>query len=252
MAVFSTTEAKVLMPREIANGMVTQARSLSAIAQLSAREPQRFGETDIIIFNDFPKAEFVEEGAQKSSTTGGFTSVKAKPHKAQVTMRFNEEVQWADEDYQLDILKTLADSGQVALSRALDLGMFHRINPLSGTAITAWDNYITATTNNVVRNTADADDDFRTAVGLLINASPSWGVNGAAFDPKFSWALSDLKERDGSGETSNQRYPQLGFGTNVSDFKGVPVAQGDTVSGRPEAADTKVRAIVGDFVNGVQ
>ena len=252
MAVFSTTEAKVLMPREIANGMVTQARSLSTIAQLSAREPQRFGETDIIIFNDFPKAEFVEEGAQKSSTTGGFTSVKAKPHKAQVTMRFNEEVQWADEDYQLDILKTLADSGQVALSRALDLGMFHRINPLSGTAITAWDNYITATTNNVVRNTADADDDFRTAVGLLINASPSWGVNGAAFDPKFSWALSDLKERDGSGETSNQRYPQLGFGTNVSDFKGVPVAQGDTVSGRPEAADTKVRAIVGDFVNGVR
>lgn len=252
MAVFSTTEAKVLMPREIANGMVTQARSLSTIAQLSAREPQRFGETDIIIFNDFPKAEFVEEGAQKSSTTGGFTSVKAKPHKAQVTMRFNEEVQWADEDYQLDILKTLADSGQVALSRALDLGMFHRINPLSGTAITAWDNYITATANNVVRNTADADDDFRTAVGLLINASPSWGVNGAAFDPKFSWALSDLKERDGSGETSNQRYPQLGFGTNVSDFKGVPVAQGDTVSGRPEAADTGVRAIVGDFVNGVR
>ena len=252
MAVFSTTEAKVLMPREIANGMVTQARSLSAIAQLSAREPQRFGETDIIIFNDFPKAEFVEEGAQKSSTTGGFTSVKAKPHKAQVTMRFNEEVQWADEDYQLDILKTLADSGQVALSRALDLGMFHRINPLTGTAITAWDNYITATTNNVVRNTADADDDFRTAVGLLINASPSWGVNGAAFDPKFSWALSDLKERDGSGETSNQRYPQLGFGTNVSDFKGVPVAQGDTVSGRPEAADTGVRAIVGDFVNGLR
>ena len=25
----------------------------------------------------------------------------AKPHKAQVTMRFNEEVQWADEDYQV-------------------------------------------------------------------------------------------------------------------------------------------------------
>ena len=252
MPVFSTTDAKVLMPRTIADGMVTQARSLSTIAQLTNREPQRFGETDIIIFNDFPKAEFVGEGAQKSSTSGGFTSVTAKPHKAQVTMRFNQEVQWADEDYQLDVLKTLGDAGQVALSRALDLGLYHRINPLTGTAITGWDNYVTATTKNVIQATADADEDFRTAVGLLINASPSWGVNGAAFAPKFSWDLSELKERDGSGETSNQRYPQLGFGTSVTDFKGVPVAQGDTVSGQPEAADTGVRAIVGDFVNGIR
>jgi hypothetical protein len=58
--------------------------------------------------------------------------------------------------------------------------------------------------------------------------------------------------RDGSGETSQQRYPQLGFGTNVTDFMGVPVAQGDTVSGTPEAADTKVRAIVGDWQSGIR
>lgn len=252
MAVFSTSDAKVLMPRNIADGMITQARSLSTIAQLSAQEPQRFGETDYIVFNDFPKAEFVEEGAQKGSTSGGFTSVTAKPHKAQVTMRFNQEVQWADEDYQLQVLTTLAGAGQTALSRALDLGLFHRINPLTGTPITGWDNYISATTKVVERTTADADVDFRTAVGLLVNARPSWGVNGAAFDPKFSWDLSELMVKDGSGATSQQRYPQLGFGTNVSDFKGVPVAQGDTVSAQPEAADTGIRAIVGDFKNGIR
>ena len=252
MAVFSTNDSKVLMPRNIADGMITQARSLSTIAQLSGQEPQRFGDTDYIVFNDFPKAEFVEEGAQKSATKGGFTSVTAKPHKAQVTMRFNEEIQWADEDYQLQILNTLAGSGQVALSRALDLGMYHRINPLSGTVITGWDNYLGGTTNVVERGTADADADFRTAVGLLVNSTPSWGVNGAAFDPKFSWALSELMVKDGSGVTSQQRYPQLGFGTNVSDFMGVPIAQGDTVSGQPEAADTKVRAILGDFNNGIR
>ena len=252
MAVFGTADAQVLMPRNIADGMITQARTTSVVARLSNREPMRFGEVDYLIFNDFPKAEFVEEGADKASTTGGFDSVTASPHKAQVTMRFNQEVQWADEDYQLGVLQQLAGAGQIALSRALDLGMIHRINPLTGNVIAGWTNYITATTNSVEIAAADADTDFRTAVGMLLNDSPSIAVNGAAFDPQFSWSLASLFEEDGSGPTSRQRYPQLGFGTNITDFMGVPVAQGDTVSGTPEAADTKVRAIVGDFQNGIR
>ena len=252
MAVFSSTDAKVLMPRNIADGMVTKAQTLSTLARLSGREPMRFGETDIITFNDFPRAEFVEEGADKASSSGGFGSVTAKPHKAQVTMRFNDEVQWADEDYQLGVFTELANAGQIALSRALDLGAYHRINPLTGSAISTWTNYLTATTKRVERNTADADDDFRAAVGLLVDTDDPWGVNGAAIDPKFAWALANLKARDGSGETSQMRYPQLGFGTNITDFSGVPVAQGNTVSGVPEATDTKVRAILGDFQNGVR
>ena len=78
MAVFGTTDAQVLMPRNIADGMITASRSTSVVAKLSGREPQRFGEVDYITFNDFPKAEFVEEGADKASTTGGFDSVTAK------------------------------------------------------------------------------------------------------------------------------------------------------------------------------
>ena len=178
MAVFGTTEAKVLMPRNIADGMIQESRTLSTIAKLSGSEPQRFGETEYITFNEFPKAEFVEEGAQKASTKGGFAPVKSKPHKAQVTMRFNEEVQWADEDYQLNILTQLAGSGQVALSRALDLGMYHRINPLSGSVITGWDNYITATTKRVEIATADADADLRLTehgrrLGVVDDAEPA-------------------------------------------------------------------------------
>lgn len=252
MAVFGTADAKVLMPRNIADGMITASRTTSCVARLSNREPQRFGEVDYLTFNDFPKMEYVEEGANKASTSAGFGSVTAKPHKGQVTLRFNEEVQWADEDYQLGILREVAASGQIALSRGLDLGLFHRINPLSGSVIAGWDNYVTATTKAVVQDDADADQDFRAAVGLLVTGAPSVQVNGAAFDPRFSWDLSNLKTRDGSGETSQMRYPNLGFGTNVTDFMGVPVAQGDTVAGTPEATDTGVRAIVGDFQNGIR
>lgn len=253
MAIFDVNSTKVLLPRNIADGMIKQARTESTVAALSAREPQRFGETDYIVFNDFPKAEFVEEGAQKTHTTGGFSSVTAKPHKAQVTMRFNEEVQWAAEDYQLSVFTELADAGQVALARALDLGMYHRINPLTGSAISAWDNYVTKTTKSVqLTDQVEADAVIREAVGLLINQPETWGVNGLAIDPKMGWALASLQEKLANGDPSGKPRYNLGFGTDITDFLGLKTAQGNTVSGEPEATDTGVRAIVGDFANGIR
>jgi hypothetical protein len=231
--------------------MVKASKTLSTVARLSPREPQRFGTTDYITFNDIPKMEFVEEGADKASQGTSFGSVTAKPHKGQVTLRFNEEVQWLDEDYQLGILREVTDAGQTALSRGLDLGMFHRINPLTGQVITGWDNYITATTKRVeMAAGVDADAEVRAAVGLLVNDSKS--VNGFAIDPKLSWDLAGLQALSGGQPTGTPRYPGLGFGTNITDFLGITTAQGDTVSGVPEAADTKVRGIVGDFANGIR
>ena len=255
MAVFGTGQAVPLMPREIADGMVKKTLSTSTIAKLSAQEPMRFGKTDIITFNDLPRAQFVEENGDKESTSGSFGSVTAAPHKAQVTMRFSQEVQWADDEHQLGVLRTLASAGADALSRALDLGVFHRINPLNGQAITTWTNYINATTKRVElgKGGSDPDADFRAAAGLIINdLDTGVQVTGAALDPKFTWALANLMVKDGAGVTSTPRYPQLGLGADVSSFMGVPVAVGSTVSGLPEAADTKVRAIVGDFTGGIR
>lgn len=250
MAVFTSTDAKVLMPRTILAGMVKDVRTTSTVARLSAREPMLFGESDIIVFNDFPKMEFVGEGADKGSSDGGFTSVTAKPYKGQVTLRFNEEVQWADEDYQLGVLSELAAAGQLAISRGLDLGLFHRINPLSGTA-TSWTNYLNATTRRYPIGALEADAAVRAAVGLLVQRSKP--VNGFAIDPRLAWDLANLQTKLANGDPSGTpRYPSLGFGTDVQDFLGIPVAQGDTVSGTPEALDTKVRGIVGDFQNGIR
>lgn len=255
MAVFGTGQAAPLMPREIEDGMVKKTLSTSTIAKLSAQEPMRFGKTDIITFNDLPRAQFVEENGDKESTSGSFGSVTAAPHKAQVTMRFSQEVQWADDEHQLGVLRTLASAGADALSRALDLGVFHRINPLNGQPITTWTNYINATTKRVElgKGGSDPDADFRAAAGLIINdLDTGVQVTGAALDPKFTWALANLMVKDGAGVTSTPRYPQLGLGADVSSFMGVPVAVGSTVSGLPEAADTKVRAIVGDFTGGIR
>jgi phage terminase large subunit-like protein len=253
MAVFGTGDSKVLMPREIADGMITKAQSTSTVAQLSGSEPQRFGDVDYIIFDDFPRAEFVEEGADKASTTGGFRSVTAKPHKAQVTMRFNEEVRWADEDYQLQVISQLGSKGADALSRALDLGLYHRINPLTGKEITGWDNYLGSTTKSVTAGD-ELDLSIREAAGLVIN-DPEWPVSptGLALDTSAVWDLGNLQTKLANGDPSGQaRYPQIGLGTDVPSFLGLNTAVGNTVSGRPEAADNGIRAIVGDFTSGIR
>jgi hypothetical protein len=246
MAVFSTGGLKNL-PRNIADGMVSKVQTGSTIAALSGREPMRFGNTDIITFNDVPKAEFVAEGAQKGSTTGSFDFVTATPKKAQVTMRFNEEVQWADEDYQLGVLDTLAGAGTTALSRALDLGAYFRINPLTGNAITGWTNYLNTTTKRVEVPASDVQPDLliEAAAGLVI--ADQFTPTGIAFDPSFAWTVSTARYADG-----RKKFPELGLGVNVSTFEGLTASTSNTVSGRPEAADTKVRAIVGDFQGGIR
>lgn len=254
MAIFSAKDAEVFLPRQIADGMVKHVRDGSTVAKLATREPMRFGKTDIIVFNEAPKAEFVEAGAKKSATDIELTAVTATPKKAQVTMRFDQEVQWASEDYQLGILSELASEGQLALSRALDLGVYHRINPLTGEEISAWTNYLTATNKNVeLSKDVDADAVIREAVGLIMNDAKAAPVTGIALDPKLSWALASLTGKTANGQSDGvQRYPNLGFGADVTEFLGLRAAQSNTVSGVPEAADTGVRGIVGDFDNGIR
>lgn len=252
MALITTETVKVLLPRELDTSMLEDTRKTSTVAKLSAREAQRFGEKEYPLFNDLPKAEFVNEGAQKASTNVGFTTVKSTPKKAQVTLRFNEEVQWADEDYQLGVLSEVANAGSVALSRALDLGIYHKINPLTGETIAGWTAVTDTTKKAALGADVDADAVIRTATGLVINDGTGSQVNGLALDPKMSWDLAGLQTLSGGQPTGTPRYPALGFGTDINSFMGINAAQGDTVSGTPEAADTGVRAILGDFQRGIR
>lgn len=248
MAVFATGGIQNL-PRNIADGIVAKSRAASVVASLSGQTPQRFGSTDIITFNNIPKAEFVGEGAQKSSTTGDFGYVTATPKKAQVTMRFNQEVKWADEDYQLGILATLGDAGATALSDALDLGLLYRINPLTGSA-TTFTNYLNQATKRVEITTATSttpDLVVESAVGLVTAAS--YPVTGMAIAPSYGWTLSQARYSDG-----RKKFPELGFGTNITAFEGIPAAVSPTVAGMNSdgsGTDNKVKAILGDWNRGV-
>lgn len=244
MAVLATSG--ITLPKNIADGMFKKAQTGSAIAALSGAEPQKFGEVTYMTLTGRPKAELVAEGANKADTNATFGTKIATPHKFQVTMRFNEEVQWADEDYQIGVLQTLADEGGLALSRALDLGGFHGINPLPGTvaaSIVAGDR-IGSSTNQVELTTGTLttpDLVIEQAAGLVI--ADGYIPNGIAFDPTYSWTVATARYADG-----RKKYPELGFGASITSFEGLPAFSSSTVSGVPEAAAaTGVKAIIGQW-----
>src|SRR5690625_917437 len=238
------------LPKNIAAGLWQRAQTGSTVSVLSGAEPMQFGEVSFMTFTTPPRAEYVGEGVQKSSSEVGFGVKVAQPRKVQVTLRFNQEVLWADEDYQLGVLTTCANAAGDALSRALDFGVYHAVNPLTGGNVASITEKVTDTTNTVELSgtAANADLEFEAAAGLII--ADEFVPNGVALDPKFAWTLSTARYEDG-----RKKYPDLGLGTNVTAFEGLQASTSSTVSGMPEAADTNVRAIMGDFTQlrwGVQ
>lgn len=247
MAALQSTD--LTFPTQIADGIVERAKTGSTVAALSGQEPMRFGNVDIITFDDDLTAEFVEQSAPKGADDAKPGVVTAVPHKAVVQMRTSDEFMWANEDYRLGILERFADKYALALARALDLGLYYRLNPRTGTAIGTWTNYLNTTTKRVeITASSEPDLDFEAAAGLVIG--DGFGVNGVAFDPKYAWTLSTARFADG-----RKKFPELGLGAGLSTFEGVRAAVSTTVSGKAtdgDTADNKVRAIVGNYNSGIR
>lgn len=251
----SLASSSLSLPKHLADGIWSKAPTGSTVAALSGSEPMLFGETQLMTFTQSPKAQFVAEGATKSGSDVAFGVKTVVPRKAQVTLRFNEEVQWADEDYQLGVLAKLADEIGGALYRALDLGVYHAINPLDGKALSGSPEKVLDTTNSVevldgtgANAPKGADIEVETAAGLVI--ADGFTPNGIALDPSYAWTLATARYSDG-----RKIYPELGFGTSISNFEGLRASVSSTVSA-PEATITggayasgnpNVKAIVGDF-----
>lgn len=243
------------LPKHLASGLWSKVQTTSTLAKLSGQTPMLFGTTQFMTFTTKPKGEVVAEAANKSQSQPAFSSVDAIPRKVQVTMRFNQEVQWADEDYQLGVLAALSTAGSEALSRALDLIAYHGINPLTGAALSGSPAKILDTGNNVEVTNLDADRDIDTAVGLIL-ADGFYSVNGIAFDPTYAYSLATIRDDD----SGRKRYPELGTGQGITGFNGLNAAVSTTVSA-PEAAisggaynsvNPNVKAVVGDFQNGIR
>jgi hypothetical protein len=237
------------LPNHLVAGVWKSVQTMSAIAKLCGAEPQKFGVQQYMTLTAAPKGEVVGEGAQKSYSNPAFAPVNALTRKVQVTQRFNEEVLWADEDYQLGVLTTMKDLSATALSRALDLIAIHGINPLTGVLLSGSPVKLVDTTNVIeVTDTSKPDLDIEAAVALIL--AGDLVPNGIALAPAFSYAYATQRDSD-----DRLLHPEAGFGLNVSAIGGLAAAMSSTVSA-PEATveggayasdNPNVKAIVGDW-----
>lgn len=235
------TTGSLTIPKQIFNPWLGKVKGGSTIAALSNATPMLFGIGESMTF-DIGEAEYVGEGANKGGSTITPTVKTVKPFKFHKTVRWTNEVMWADEDHQLQVVSNVLDLIQPALSRALDFGVVHGINPTGGAVVGAMTEFLTQTTNSVTHGANKAYTYLDAADALVL--ADSYVPRDVALDPTFASDFSTAR-----GTNSEQKlYPNLSLGTEVSELDGHRASVSNTVGAVGVAAiATKVKAIVGDF-----
>lgn len=238
----SLTSGFIELPTQRLDAWLGKVRGGSVVSALSSAIPMKFGPGESFVF-DIGEAEYVGEGQDKGATTVTKTTQTVDPFKFHKTIRFNQEVLWADEDHQLGVVNDILDQIQPALSRALDYGVIHGINPTGGAAVAAMTQKLASATNQVERAAADKPYANLDAADALILAD-GYVPSSIAIDPAFASAFSSLR-----GTNSEQKlYPNFRLSTEVSELDGHRASVPRTVGAVGVAAvASKILGIVGDF-----
>ena len=240
MATFAT--GSLTIPKQKLDPWLGTIAKGSAVAALSASIPMTYGEGEAWTFS-IGEAEYVGQGAAKGASTITPTTKTVLPFKFHKTLRFNEEVLWADADRQLAVVDQILAEIQPSLSRALDFGVFHEINPTGGAVVAAMTGGLTSTTNNVEYLATDKPYVSLDAADALVLAA-GFLPRDVALATTYASKFSAIR-----GTNSEQKlYPNFVLGTAVSELDGHRASVSNTVSGTGVlAVDTKVLGFVGDF-----
>nr|DAT20748.1 MAG TPA: major capsid protein [Caudoviricetes sp.] len=234
----ATNTTNIKLPVEIAKDLVSKVADTSVIQTLSASSPAIFANRASILFTQDPEAEIVGESTQHSSQTVGLKPVDHTIKKLSVTVRFSNEVQWADEDSQLQIVDAIVDKSAAALGRGLDYLVFHGLNPATGmaatglTALTAGATAVTATTDPA----ADLD-------ALADAVDPGYSISGIGLSKAYASSLRKVRVKN----TGLRMFPEIPINLNTGVVDGLAAATSNTVSGTLAKTATKVLAVMGDF-----
>lgn len=228
---------KVTLPTDVVTTLINKVKDASTIAALSPSEPQKFENKTYLVFNPTSEAEVVAEGAAKGSYDISTTPVVAKLSKVVTTTRVSDELRWADEDNQLEIIENILADQTAALARSLDYIVYHAINPKTGevlpgyTALTAGAHAVTATDSLV--------DDIDSMADAIID----YDINGFAMSRTLASSLRKLRVP----ATGLRLYPEIPLSLNAGNLDGIPAATSGTVNGRLAKTPTKVLGIMGDY-----
>lgn len=229
--------SKVKLPMSVVATIIDKAKDTSTIAALSAARPVKFTDQTHMIFTPSSEAEVVAEGAKKGSYEQSLSSVEGKRFKVVTTTRVSDELKWADEDNQMEIITNIQQDQNEALGRALDYVVYHAINPKFGTALTGFTSLVSQA------NIITATDDYVADIDSMSDEIIDYNINGIAMSRQFASDLRKLRVP----ATGLRLYPEIPLSLNVGNFDGIPAATSGTVNGRLATTPTNVLSIMGDF-----
>ncbi len=229
--------SKIALPQSVITEVLNKAKDTSTIATLSTSVPQKFANTTYLVFNPTAEAEVVAEGGKKSAYELSTTPVEAKRVKVVTTTRVSNELKWADEDNQLEIISNIVLDQAQAIGRALDYVVYHAINPKTGLPLDGYTSLVSGATA-VTHGTSVVDD-----IDALTDALIDYDINGFALSRGFA---SDLRKQR-VPSTGQRLYPEIPLSLNVGSLDGIPAAVSGTVNGKLAKTATNVLGIMGDF-----
>lgn len=229
--------SKVILPRSVATYIKDNTKGHSTIAALSPAVPQLFTNSDYLVFDGASEAEVVGEGQTKSSYEQTTTNLTGKRFKVQTTTRVTSELQWADEDNRLEIIRAIQADQVAALGRVLDYVVYHGVNPKPRTYLDGFEKL----SDTAVQMTATTDpiSDVDALTDLLAN----YNVNGVAMSRTWASTLRKLRYSD----SGSRVFPEVPINLNVTAFEGINASCSPTVEGPLAPDPTGVLAFIGDF-----
>lgn len=233
----ATTVSTTLVdiPDQILDPFIKKIQYGSVIAQLSTAEPMKFGKGVFGSF-DTDEAEYVGEGAQKGPSDVTRTDGEILPFKFHKTVRFNDEVDWADEDHKLAIVQQILALIPRPLARGLDFGLIHAVNPKTLSPVSAMVNHgYLAQAPATQAASADIIADLDWAYGQILGKS--YVPNGVALAPALARDIVLARDSD-----KKKLFPDFRPTTEASTVEAYKASTSNTVS-----AANGLLAVAGDF-----
>lgn len=239
--------SSIVLPRYVATEIVEKAKDTSTIAALSPQKAEIFADETYLVFNGASEAEVIAEGAQKSAYTQPITPIVGTKFTVQTTTRVSNQLLWADEDNQLEIIDAILDDQAKAIGRALDYVVYHAVNPKTGTALGTGFTALSSTANKVylgaALNAATTAQIIESVDNLASAVNDKNEVNGFALAKSYANALRKLRTTNGF----ERIFPEVPLNLDVRNIEGINAAASATVNGRTISPDTGVLAFMGDY-----
>ena len=232
------------IPTAVVEPWLEKIKDQSVIASLIPSSPVLFGTTEAFAFSS-GEAEIVGEGDKKSSNDIEVKRYETNSFTLQKTVRFSNQLDWADKSHRLRIIDRILEDLQPALARGFDYAALFGVNPKTGGASTYVPHYVAETKQTVAAGTRNGYEVLDEASGII--AGQGYSAQHVALAPDWAHKISTTRDIDGR-RLYDSFSPVQGTTSSIEGLKAVvgrPVAGNILTGDRAELKGTK--AFVGDF-----